>query len=177
MSEETSNPPPVPPPHFASGYFSDHTAAGAAPELGRGMVGHVPLVAILLLTLGVIEGAFGLFCGLFALLALALPRDEIGNVEMIALMYGAIAVTCAITGIVRIVAGLSNLGYRRRKLGIAAMAVGLAAAFTGLCAPTAIAVAVYGLIVYFNDSAIAAFEMGDRGRTRSEIEAAFPPGK
>jgi hypothetical protein len=55
--------------------------------------------------------------------------------------------------------------------------VGLIAAFTGLCAPTAIAVAVYGLIVYFNDSAIAAFEMGDRGKTRGEIEAAFPPGK
>jgi hypothetical protein len=177
MSDNPAPEPPTSPTHFASGYFRDQTAAGALPELGRGMVGHVPIVAISLITLGVIEGGFALFCALFALVALALPRDAVGNAEVIALMYGAIAVTCAITGIFRIVSGLFNLSFRRRKLGIAALAVGLIAAFTGLCAPTAIAVAVYGLIVYFNDSAIAAFEMGDRGKTRGEIEAAFPPGK
>jgi hypothetical protein len=46
---------------------------------------------------------------------------------------------------------------------------------TAYCAPTAIALAIYGLIVYVNEPVIAAFQMGSRGKTPAEINAAFPP--
>jgi hypothetical protein len=35
---------------------------------------------------------------------------------------------------------------------------------------------VYGLIVYFNDSVIAAFDLGEAGKSTTEIQAAFPGG-
>src|SRR5205823_5880308 len=67
-------------------------------------------------------------------------------------------------GLLRIVAGLFNIRYRRRGLGIAALAVGLVTMMTAYCAPTAIGLAVYGLIVYLNEPVVLAFQMGDSGR-------------
>jgi hypothetical protein len=62
-------------------------------------------------------------------------------------------------------------------LGIFALGIGLIAAFTGFCAPTAIGLAVYGLIVYFDEPVVAAFNLGQSGKTPGEIHAAFPPGE
>ncbi len=45
--------------------------------------------------------------------------------------------------------------------------------FTCYCAPTAIALGVYGLITYLNYEVAQAFVMGEAGRTREEILAAF----
>jgi hypothetical protein len=78
-----------------------------------------------------------------------------------------------VVGALRIVAGLFNLRYRRRLLGMTALGLGLMLIFTAYCAPTAIALAVYGLIVYLNEAVIAAFNMGDRGCKPAEIRATF----
>jgi hypothetical protein len=78
-----------------------------------------------------------------------------------------------IIGVLRIVAGAFNYHYRRRALGITALACGLFTLITAYCAPTAIALAIYGLIVYVNEPVIMAFQMGDSGRPRAEIRTAY----
>ena len=175
MNEVTPGP-QVPPPHFSSGYFRDRHAEGAALQLGRGLVGHVPIVAWLLMGLGALEVAFAIFCALFVLVALALPPRAVGSTVALAAMYGIIAIVCGVCGVLRIAAGMCNLRFQRRQLGLAALGVGLATVFTGFCAPTAIGLGIYGLMVYFNDSVIAAFHLGSAGKSRSEIDAVFPPG-
>lgn len=172
---EPSSPSPVPPPHFSSGYFRDVTAADARRRLGRGLVGHVPIIAGLLVGLGVLEVAVAVVFVLFGLIGLALPPESGANPQMIFTIYVALAVMIGGCGVIRIAAGLANFRFRNRRLGIAALGIGLIAVFSGFCAPTSIAMAVYGLIVYLNDSVIAAFEMGNAGKTPGEIQSAFPP--
>jgi hypothetical protein len=161
-------------PQWSSDYFRD--AAGDVTRHGRGLVGHVPIVAILLLVQGGLELAFGLFCLMFAALSFVLPPEAMGGMDarVMAVLMGIVGGTGAACGALRILAGLSNWNYRRRMLGITALGVGLASMFTGYCAPTAIALAIYGLIVYVNESVVAAFELGSQGRSKAEIQAAFP---
>ncbi len=175
MTEPNLNPSPVPPPHFSSGYVRDATAADGRP-FGRGLVGHVPIVAGLMIGLGVLEVCLALLFVLFGLVSLTLPRDTGANPEMLAALYGSMAVVIASCGVLRIAAGLYNRRFRRRQLGIVALGFGLIAVFTGFCAPTAIGLAVYGLIVYLNEPVVAAFDLGQSGKTAGEIHAAFPPG-
>lgn len=168
---------PTPPPSLADGYFREQTAGKEQP-LGRGLVGHVPIVATLMLVLGFGELLMALFCFFFAMLMLALPLEASGgaNPLLIAAFYGVFGLAAGAVGLLRLLAGYFNLTYRKRGLGIASLGIGLMTVFTGFCAPTSIAMAVYGLVVYFNDSVALAFALGDAGKTRSEIDSAFPPG-
>jgi hypothetical protein len=173
---ETPPESPVPPPHFTAGYFRDASAADVRRHLGRGLVGHVPIVAGLMIALGALEGVLALLFMMFALVASVLPPEAGANPVMLATMYSGLAVFTACCAAMRLLAGLANYRFRRRKLGIAALGLGLLTVFTGFCAPTAIGLAVYGLIVYFNDSVIAAFDLGEAGKSTTEIQAAFPGG-
>ena len=175
MSQPPS-PPPIPPPHFSSGYFRDAAAQPDRRPLGRGLVGHVPIVAGLMVALGALEGGLALLFILFALVSLTIPRNSGANPELLAALYGSLAVVVGSCAILRVAAGVYARRFRRRNLAMVALGLGLAAAFTGFCAPTAIGLAVYGLIVLFNESVVAAFDLARGGKTRAEIEAAFPPG-
>jgi hypothetical protein len=163
-------------PRWTSDYFRE--AAGESSRMGRGLVGHVPIVAGLMILQGLLELVFGVFCALFIGLSFVLPTEALGGMEpgVMAVLMGIIAAPGIICGGLHVAAGALNWSYRRRTLGMAALGVGLAAIFTGYCAPTAIALAIYGLIVYVNESVVAAFQLGDQGRTKAEIQAAFPPG-
>jgi len=176
--ESFSDPPPAAPPHFSSGYFRDAAAGQHRPPLGRGMVGHVPLLAGLMVGLGALEVVLAVVFAFFGLVSLALPPEAgLPNAGMLAALYGGMALLVGACGILRAAAGFYALRFRRRQLAMAALGMGLATTFAGLCAPTAIGLAVYGLIVLLNESVVAAFEMGSRGRSPSEIQAAFPPGR
>jgi hypothetical protein len=161
-------------PQWTSDYFRD--AAGNAARPSRGLVGHVPIVAILLLVQGGLELLFGLFCLAYCGLAFVLPPEAMAglDVSVVAIFMGVFGVMGLLCGSLRIAAGLANWNYRRRLLGITALGVGLVSMFTFYCAPTAIALGIYGLIVYVNESVIAAFELGSQGRSKAEIQAAFP---
>lgn len=161
-------------PQWSSDYFRD-APAGGHPHLGRGMVGHVPIVAWLLIVQGALEVAFGGFGLFFVMLTLAIPEEVLPNRQALGWLMGLVSVPGFVCGGLRILAGIYNRKFRRRTLGITALGLGLATIFTGYCAPTGIGLAIYGLIVYVNESVVAAFEMGDRGRSPSEIQAAFPP--
>jgi|SRR5262245_1153961 len=155
------------PPQWSN--FSDASAHVAS----RGLIGHVPIIAILLIVQGVSEILFGLFCFAFAALVHWGPEKELAGMRGIGLLLAGIGVPCLIIGVLRIVAGVYNYHYCRRGLGVTALACGLFTLITGYCAPTAIALAIYGLIVYLDEAVIAAFRMGDSGRPRSEIRNAY----
>jgi hypothetical protein len=165
---------PPQPPQWTSDYFRD---ASAGPSTGRGLIGHVRVIAILLIVQGVLELLFSFACISFFLLVTFVPHEELQNMRRLGLVALVVCIPAIVIGLLRIVAGIFNLRYRRRVLGIMALGLGLSLIFTAYCAPTAIAVAIYGLIVYLDEPVIAAFAMGDRGRTVAEINAAFLPSR
>jgi hypothetical protein len=162
--------PPSGPPQW-SGDFSDAAAHAAGAD--RGLIGHVPVIALLLIVQGVLEL---LFCTLgigFLSLVFFGPKQDLEAFRGLGILMAAISAPTLISGVLRIFAGIFNLRFRHRGLGIAALLVGLVTMMTGYCAPTAIALAVYGLVVYFNEPVMMAFRLGDSGRPTSEIRSAY----
>jgi hypothetical protein len=164
-----------------------NTAGGYAANRGRGMVSHVPVVAILMGVQGVLETVAG--GGLIAM-GVALPTiltqqlaqqgggpgDDFPPEAMTWIMlgvYGGIGLVMVIVGLLRIVAAIRNYRFRGRILGVVSLIGGLVTAFTCYCAPTSIALAVYGLVTYFNPQVTQAFALGEAGHTKDEVEAAF----
>ena len=200
-----SPPPPDPPPenlHSAGNPFSDNpyaapamtsdVSAGPYPVApaasGRGMVRHVPVVAILMMVQGGLELLAGLgLVGMGVFFVVMMRMEQVrGNAAgppdvppeamgwIMLGMYGGMGLIALIAGGLHLFAGMRNYRFRSRTLGFVALAGGLAAMFTCYCAPTAIALGVYGLITYVNPEVAQAFAMGEAGRTREEILAAFP---
>jgi len=159
-----------PPPKWSSD-FSDAAAHAAGAD--RGLIGHVPIIALLLIAQGILEL---LFCTLgFGFLSLVyfVPQKELETFRGLGILLAAISAPTLISGLLRIAAGIFNFRYRRRGLGITALLFGLVTMMTAYCAPTAIALAVYGLVVYFNEPVMMAFRMGDSGRPISEVRSAY----
>jgi hypothetical protein len=169
-----SDPSPQPP-GWSSNDFRESALSPATAHRDRGLIGHVPLVAVLLIVQGALELLFALFGIGFTLLVYFGPQKELGGLRGVAILLAVAGGLSLSTGLLRVVAGLFNLRYRRRGLGLIALAAGLLTMVTAYCAPTGIALAVYGLIVYLNESVIAAFTLGDRGRSPAQIREAFPP--
>ena len=88
-------------------------------------------------------------------------------------IYIAMGSPVLLGGILRIYAGYQNYQYRSRTLGIVSLVLGMTSVLSCYCAPTAIAVLVYGLIIYLNPAVMAAFEMGRQGKSGDEILTAF----
>jgi hypothetical protein len=165
--------PPTGPPQPPKWSINFSEAAAHAAGADRGLIGHVPIIALLLIGQGISEICFGLFGFAFMAFVFWGPEKELAGMRGIGLLFAGISVPCLIIGVLRIVAGVFNYHYRRRGLGITALACGLFTLITGYCAPTAIALAIYGLIVYVNEPVIMAFQMGDSGRPRAEIRSAY----
>jgi hypothetical protein len=161
-------------PQWNNDYFRE--AGSDASQPGRGLVGHVPIIATLLIVQGILEFCLGAFFSAFAALTFVLPAEALAGISSsgLIILMAVIGVLGIVCGALRVAAGLYNWSYRRRTLGITALGVGLATILTGYCAPTAIALAIYGLIVYVNESVVSAFELGTQGRSKAEIQAAFP---
>lgn len=143
--------------------------------MDRGLIDHVSIVAVLLIMQGALELLFAVLG--FAVLAMAYlgPEKEMAGLRGVGILLGLVCVPAVAVGILRIVAGIFSLRFRYRGLGMAAAGLGLLAMVTGYCAPSAIALAIYGLIVYLNESVATAFMMAKSGRTPDEIRAAFLP--
>jgi hypothetical protein len=170
------------------GYFSDHphqvpgSPAAYDPRLPRrGMVQQIRVVAILNAVQGTLEllmslmyllmgGFFGLF--MRAEMARNDPNGEVfANIMAgIMLVFGGMMLLSA--GL-RIYSAFRNYFLQSRVLAIVSLCLGLLAAFTGYCAPTAIGIAVYGLIVLFNKEAIEAFELRSKGASAEDVLAVF----
>lgn len=163
--------------------------AGGAPfatGAGRGLIGHVPAIAILMIVQGGLEIVMGgmlLFLGIFLPLMMQgeLAQEDGGGAGlppgfvpwMMLGIYGGLGLVTVALAIIRIVAGLRNYRFRSRTLGLIALVGGMATMFTCYCAPTSVALGIYGLITYVNPQVVHAFALGAAGRSKDEIEAAF----
>jgi hypothetical protein len=151
----------------------------------QGMVRHVPIVGILMIVQGGLEAVMGLMLvaiGGFlpALMEMEagsggrqadMPPEELSWVFL--LIYGGLGLVTLVAAGLHIFAGIRVYQFRSRVLGIVALAGGLVTMFSCYCVPTAIGVGVYGLIVFLNPEATQAFAMGESGRKRDEILAAY----
>jgi hypothetical protein len=160
---------------WSSDYFRDAAAAPGAAGTDRGLIDHVPIVAVLLMIQGGLEILLALCGGAFVLVTFIGPEKEFGAMRGLAIVFAVVSATALMAGVLRIVAGVLNLRFRGRSLGIAALAAGLLTLVTCYCAASGIALAIYGLIVYLNEPVGLAFGMGECGRTAAEIRSAFPP--
>jgi hypothetical protein len=155
------------------------------------MVSHIPVVAVLMIVQGVLECLAGVLYAYVAFVvrqeagwdapAGRMPRGGMpaggmpggGIFPLTLVLIVALLVVALSIGILRIIAGITNLKYRGRRLGLAALTVGTLSLFTGYCAPTTIALLVYGLIVYMNEDVRRAFAMGEQGFSSGQIRAKF----
>jgi hypothetical protein len=150
------------------------------------MVKHVPIVAILMIVQGCLETLMGLMLvamgGFFpVMMQMEMQQQENRPQELppeamtwiLLVVYGGLGLLTLVAAGLHIFAGIRNLKYRSRTLGLIALAGGMVTVFTCYCAPTSIALGVYGLVTYLNAEVTQAFALGESGRTRQEIEAAF----
>ena len=150
------------------------------PAAGRGLVGHVLPVAILMIVQGALELLFGVFLLAAAVMMPMIMPDNAGTMDMPVSFkwmmmgtYGVMGTGGLVAGVLHVVGGICGLSFRRRMLGVVALAVGMASIFTCYCGPTSIGLGIYGLITYFNPAVIAAFALGDAGTPVAEIRTRF----
>jgi hypothetical protein len=152
----------------------------AARVSSRKMVGHVPVVAVLMMVQGGLELLMGVFLAVMAGIFPLLMRMEGGQAgregpppEVIAwtmlAIYGSLGLLTIVAAVLHFLAGLRNYRFRSRTLGLVALAGGLVTVFSCYCAPTSVALAVYGLVTYLNADVGQAFQEGEAGRSRDEI--------
>ena len=163
----------------ARGGVTDVTLPG---PMAGSLVGHVVPVAILMIIQGALELVMGIVWLSLVVVVPALIADMPGGKgvpppatlqTMLTVVYGVMAAGGMIAGPLHVAAGISGLRYRRRKLGMVALIAGLASASTIYCAPTAIGLAIYGMITYCNPTVVAAFALGDAGVPPADIRARF----
>ena len=139
----------------------------------------VKIVAILLIVQGALEVAMGLFLCvmgpvMFSLMSSSPPPSSGGPTPPAALfggIYLAMGLITLIAGVLKIVGGARNVKFRGRTLGFVALASGVVSMASCYCVPTALALGIYGLIVYLNERSARAFEMGDAGMPGEQILA------
>jgi len=156
----------------------------AARVSSRKMVGHVPVIAVLMMVQGGLELLMGVFLAVMAgVVPLLMRMDGVqGGREgpppeaiawMMLAIYGALGLLTIVAAVLHFLAGLRNYRFRSRTLGMVALAGGLVTVFSCYCAPTSVALAVYGLVTYLNADVNRAFAWGEAGRSKDEILRAF----
>jgi len=192
MSAATDDLPPPLPGGQAANPYAAPTASGAAraaPHVdgttGPGLVRHVMPVAILMIVQGSLELVMTV---MFVALTVAVPfmfpeggmARELGAGPPPAMfrswmmaIYGVMGAGGLIAGVLHVTAGIFGLRFRRRRLGVVALIVGMASATTIYCFPTAVGLAIYGMITYFNPAVVAAFALGDAGVPAADIRGRF----
>jgi hypothetical protein len=152
----------------------------------------VNTISILLIVQGSLECAMGLLYAAMGPLMFGLmqtpspsrsggpppPEEMAGIISGVYIVIGLFAIAC---GVLKIVAGIKNRKYRGRTLGYVALISGILMIFTCYCGITGIGLAIWGLIVYSNETTRRAFQLGEEGLSPDEIIATmegggYPPG-
>lgn len=163
-------------------YQSPEAPIGSDPfQSRRGLMHHVRVVAILMMVQAALELLMALVYVGMAVFMPAIVREMPNQrgvpderaAAMMPLVFGGLAAVTLLSGVLHLTAGVSNYRFRGRTLGFAALAGGALTLVTCYCLPTAVALGVYGLIVYLNREAAAAFRMGEAGYEPAQIIAAF----
>jgi hypothetical protein len=158
------------------------------PQGALGLVSHVRIVAILMMVQGALEMLLGVFYGVFGVLMATVMREGVMEgpgfpadsglspdafVWLMIAVYAGLGLVNFVIGVLHAYAGYRNYQFKSRTLGIIALAAGMLTVVGCYCMPTAIALAIYGLIVYLNASVAVAFQMGEQGHSGAAISATF----
>jgi uncharacterized membrane protein HdeD (DUF308 family) len=181
---------PYQPPSFDPTQFQDQPAFPPGSAYGySNWINQIRTFAILNSVQGILEVMFGLMAsgaGIFFPLMTRMEEFKKAAAEgdgpppeQMMWIAGGIYLTIGIfaltSGILRIVAGVQNYRLKGRMLGFVSLIVGMAPVFTCYCAPTAIALLVFGLIIYLDPAVKAAFNLVKQGRTADQVLAMFSP--
>jgi uncharacterized membrane protein HdeD (DUF308 family) len=178
---------PYQPSPFDSKQFQDQPALGPAATAGSSnWVKQVRIFAVLNAVQGILETLTGLMATgagvFFPLMAQMKEFKEAQAAEdappeqffwAVGIFYFVMGVVLLASGILRLIAGFQNYRFKGRVLGIVSVVVGIAPVFTGCCGPTAIALMVFGLLIFLDPAVIVAFQMVREGRAIDKILAAF----
>ena len=175
---------PFSPPPLNSGHFSDNTNPYQSPQqtphyARRGMVNHVRVIVVLNAVQGILELIMGGFVTAMSVMFFAM-KDKIieeapPGVDMefqhkiMVGGFGTVGGFVLLVAILRIWAAIANYRFKGRILGIVSLLAGLGTAMTVYCAPTSIGIAVYGLVVLFNQEVAEAFEMRKTAKSADEV--------
>jgi len=177
---------PYEPPLEAS--FSANTDQPLPPPQEPGLVSHVRIVAILMIVQGVLDILMGLFLGGMGTFMGTFMREAMQNdpnlqqqpgpspevmAGVMTGFYVGFGVLLLVVGVLQAYAGLRNYNFKSRTLGIVALISGVVTIFTCYCAPTSIALCIYGLIVYFNNSVASAFQLASQGHSSDAVLHTF----
>lgn len=156
--------------------------APASEELQRSILTNIRIVAIML----IVHGSMLLLAALFFIAMSAFLPNLIAKTpppanaspngptpeQMATILTGTylfMGTAALLPGILQLVAGIRNLYPKGRTLGLVALFSGVVSIATCYCAPTSIGLLIYGLIIYFNPTAIRAFELGKQGITLTDM--------
>ena len=152
-----------------------------------GMGSHIRIVAILMMVQGGLETLIGVMLlimggvmpSVFANMAAGAPAGP-GQAPppaavgwVLGGVYFGLGVVLLAGAVLKLVAGWRNFWFRGRVMGLVALSSGLVTIFTCYCFPTALALFIYGLIVYLNGQSIRWFALGARGATPEEIQTTW----
>jgi len=146
---------------------------GGSPDAGgpdeifdRGLIGHIRVLAILMM----IQGGLEIFVGPpFAGATVALNGGSFITRLGVAITHRDLAIAFCAVGGVRIFAGLRIHRLKGRVLGILSVSTGMLTALGCCCLPTTVALFVYGLIVLLNQPVTQAFQRVKSGESVNSI--------
>ena len=153
--------------------------------VGRGMVGQVQVLGVLMIVQGVLISLMGVFIGGYALMMPqflnqmqqqqqgAGPPMPQQAVFWMTVGGSIVAVLALAIGVGTIYAGINTLKFRKRTFSIVMLLIGLLTLFTCYCLPTQIALSIYGLVVLLNAPVMTAYSLAEQGHSVQEIQHAF----
>ncbi len=153
-------------------------------SFGRSYVQQIPVISSLFIAQGVLlllMGGYFIVLGVFMgnmdqFMPPGAQQAEFQDMQLSIMFWamGAIGGMILIISILHFVAAFLGFNYKGRVFGIVTMVLGLLSLLSCYCAPTAIGLAVYGMIIYLNPASAKAFQMGKSGMKKQEILSHFP---
>ena len=133
----------------------------------------IKIVAILLMVEGGLEALMGIFLCvmgpvMMAFMSASPPPATAGGgapppPEVFGAIYIGMGAATLIAGILKVVGGIRNVALKSRTLGFVALGSSVLSLASCYCIPTALALGIYGLIVYVNERSAQAFKLVETG--------------
>lgn len=140
----------------------------------------IKVVAILLMVEGGLELLMGIFLcilgpAMTAFMRAAPPPTTTSGPppppEVFAAIYIAMGAPTVIAGILKVIGGIRNVSLKSRTFGFVALGSSVLSLSSCYCIPTALALGVYGLIVYVNERSAQAFKLVETGMSAEQAIA------
>lgn len=176
---------------YASEFGSSMRAGGDIPAGAgqrRGMIGHVPVLGVMMIVQGALELVMGLSVAGYAVF---MPQfmQELRNEAVkqggpgaaapvpmptwVSIAGVTMAIAILLVSAMTIYSGINLLRLRGRLVAMLTLGAGLALVFTCYCFPTALALAIYGLITLLDPAVKQGFELRAQGHSVEDVKRWF----